>query len=87
MPTWEELQAKAGKYITQLLDEHETAPVRSGYNRLLGKYGTSKKDVVKAAMSNIKMVNEISQMLYGNDVIMFEDDNLPKMKVLSLIHI
>ena len=73
MPTWEELQAKAGKYITQLLDEHETAPVRSGYNRLLGK----------AAMSNIKMVNEISQMLYGNDVIMFEDDNLPKMKVNS----
>ena len=80
MPTWEELQERAGKIIVQLLNEHESAPARSGYNRLLGKYTTSKRDVVKAAMANIKMVNEISQMLYGADVILFEEDSIPQMK-------
>tara|TARA_Y100001938_G_C7849515_1_gene310100 strand:+ start:188 stop:445 length:258 start_codon:yes stop_codon:yes gene_type:complete len=83
MPTWEELKERAGRYITQLLDEHEKAPDFGVYNRLLGKRSNSKKDVVKAAISNIKLVNQISQMLYQKDVVTFEDDSvdIPKMTI------
>lgn len=82
MPTWEELKARAGKYINQLLDEHERAPDFGQYNRLLGKRATSKKDVLKAAISNIKLLNQISQMLYDKDVVSFDDDvKMPKMTI------
>ena len=83
MPTWEELKARAGRYINQLLDEHEKAPDFGQYNRLLGKRSNSKKDVVKAAIANIKLVNQISQMLYQKDVVTFEEDSveIPKMTI------
>jgi hypothetical protein len=83
MPTWEELKARAGKYINQLLNEHESAPSFGAYNKLLGKRATSKRDVVKAAVENIKLVNQISQMLYQKDVVTFDDEDvkIPKMTI------
>ena len=83
MPTWEELKERAGRYITQLLDEHEKAPAFGQYNRLLGKRSNGKKDVIKAAVDNIKLTNQISQMLYQKDVVTFEEDSveIPKMTI------
>tara|TARA_R110002012_G_scaffold314332_3_gene526936 strand:- start:233 stop:490 length:258 start_codon:yes stop_codon:yes gene_type:complete len=83
MPTYEELKARAGKIITTLMNEHEKAPDFGQYNRLLGKRSTSKKDVVKAAVANIKLINQVSQMLYQKDVVTFEDEvaELPNMSI------
>jgi hypothetical protein len=79
MPTWAELVERAGKYITQLLDQHEKAPTFGVYNKLIGKKATSKRDVISACMANLKLVNEVSQMLYQADVVSFEVDvPLPK---------
>jgi|TARA_R110000787_G_C13161688_1_gene419669 hypothetical protein len=79
MPTWEDLVDRAGKYITKLLDQHENAPTFGAYNKLIGKKSTSKRDVTQDCMANLKLVNEISQMLYKSDVISFEDDvRMPK---------
>jgi len=83
MPTWEDLQARAGKYINQLLNEHESAPSFGAYNKLLGKRATSKRDVIKAAIENIKLLNQISNMLFEKDVVSFdhEEVKIPKMTI------
>ena len=82
MPTWNELVERAGKYITQLLDQHETAPTYGAYNKLIGKRATSKRDVVSACTANLKLVNQISQMLYQADVVNFEDEaKMPKASI------
>jgi|TARA_R110000824_G_scaffold307835_1_gene495446 hypothetical protein len=79
MPTWEELVERAGKYIVCMLDQHEKAPTYGAYNKLIGKKSTSKRDVQQACMANLKLVNEVSQMLYQADVISFEEDvKMPK---------
>tara|TARA_R100000234_G_scaffold91309_1_gene59485 strand:- start:234 stop:488 length:255 start_codon:yes stop_codon:yes gene_type:complete len=81
--TWEELKARANKVIVKLLDDHERAPVRGSYNRLLGKYTTDQRTVVKAATNQIKLINQIGQMLYQKDVVSFDDEEpkLPKMTI------
>ena len=79
MPTWNELVERAGKYITQLLDQHEKAPTFGAYNKLIGKKATSKRDVISSCTANLKLVNQISQMLYQADVVNFEDEaKIPK---------
>ena len=83
MPTYEELKERAGKIITTLMNEHDKAPDFGQYIRLLGRRSTSKKDVIKAAVANIKLINQVSQMLYQKDVVTFEEDNaeLPNMSI------
>ena len=83
MPTYEELVALAGKFITAMINDHAKANTRGTYNPFLGKYTTSQKDVVKRCTNNLKMVNQVSQMLYQKDVVTFEDETptLPNLTI------
>jgi len=82
MPTWEELVTRAGKLISSLLDAHEKAPQFGAYNKLIGKKSNGKRDVIQSCIANLKLVNEVSQMLYQQDVVSFDDEvNVPKMSV------
>ena len=74
MPTYQELVEQAGKYITAMISDHAKADIRSSYHRFLGKYTTSQKDVIKKCTANLKLLNQVSQMLYQKDVVTFEDE-------------
>tara|TARA_A100001515_G_scaffold108791_1_gene89709 strand:+ start:161 stop:415 length:255 start_codon:yes stop_codon:yes gene_type:complete len=81
--TYEELKARAHRIILNMMDQHEKAPARGSYNRLLGKYTTAQRDVINAATANLKLVNQVSQMLHGKDVVTFVDDevDLPTIRI------
>tara|TARA_Y100001938_G_C7828455_1_gene300145 strand:- start:236 stop:490 length:255 start_codon:yes stop_codon:yes gene_type:complete len=81
--TYEELVARARRIIVTMLDEHERAPARGTYNKLIGKYTTAQRDVINAATANLKLLNQVSQMFYGKDVVTFAEDNveLPKLTI------
>tara|TARA_R100000329_G_scaffold90247_1_gene75562 strand:- start:553 stop:807 length:255 start_codon:yes stop_codon:yes gene_type:complete len=81
--TYEELVARAHRIILNMMDQHEKAPARGAYNRLLGKYSTAQRDVINAATANLKLVNQVSQMLHGKDVVTFVDDevDLPTIRI------
>ena len=77
------LVKKAKQYLGIMLMNHEKAPSRASYNKLLGGWTTSKRDVVKACTDNLKALNLVSQTLYGKDVVTFkeEDEKIPEIKV------
>lgn len=81
--TYEELKARAKRIIVSMLDEHERAPARGTYNRLLGKYTTAQRDVINAATANLKLLNQVSQMFHGKDVVTFAEENaeLPNISI------
>ena len=49
---------------------------------MIGKKATSKRDVISSCTANLKLVNQISQMLYQADVVSFEDEaKMPKASI------
>ena len=82
--SFEMLQEQASDILLKLVKDFRNAPQRGQYSRLLGKYTTAKKDVLKEAMTNIKMLNELSNSMFDRDVITFKDEDdvsVPKMKM------
>ena len=58
-------------------------PARGSYNRVIGGYTKSQKDVMNQALGAIKHINTISEGMYGKKAISFEEDEVvfPKFKV------
>tara|TARA_R100000808_G_scaffold10224_1_gene27325 strand:- start:2051 stop:2353 length:303 start_codon:yes stop_codon:yes gene_type:complete len=80
---WDTLVAYCNQVLVNMINDFAAAEPRSSYNKFLGKYTTSQRDVVKTAVATIKQVNMISQMKYKKDVATFEDDDvaLPKITI------
>ncbi len=72
--TYEGLVERAKLILGRMLIEAEKAPSRSSYNKLLGRYTTSKRDIVRACTENLKNLNMVSQTLYQKDVVTFEEE-------------
>tara|TARA_R100001244_G_scaffold128542_1_gene99484 strand:- start:324 stop:602 length:279 start_codon:yes stop_codon:yes gene_type:complete len=82
--SYEDLVERAKRMLSVMLDQVEKAPSRASFNKLLGGWTTSKRDVVKACTENLKNVNMVSQTLYRKDVVTFEDDEpvtIPKINI------
>ena len=77
------LVTRAKQYLADLILNHEKVPARASYNKLIGGWTTSKRDVVKACTDNLKALNLVSQTLYGKDVVTFkeEDEKIPEIQV------
>tara|TARA_R110002020_G_scaffold101202_2_gene238643 strand:+ start:424 stop:672 length:249 start_codon:yes stop_codon:yes gene_type:complete len=78
------LKQKASAIMLKLVDDYCNAPMRGQYSRLLGKYTTAKKDVLKEGLTNIKMLNELSNGMFDKNVVNFKDEDdveLPKMEL------
>ena len=68
------LRAKVVSILFNVAERVEQLPVRGKYNRVIGGYTTSQKDVMSAAIGAIQQINIISQGLYGKDVFSFQED-------------
>ena len=81
--SYEGLVERAKQYLGQMLLDGEKAPARASYNKLLGRWTTSKRDVINVCTQNLKNLNQVSQTLYGKDVVTFqeESDKLPDIKI------
>ena len=82
--TYEMLKEQASEIMLKLVKDYCNAPVRGQYSRLLGRYTTAKKDILKEAVTNIKMLNELSYGMFGKNVVNFKDEDevdLPKMEL------
>ena len=73
--SYEGLVKRAKQYLGQMLIESEKAPSRSSYNKLLGRWTTNKRDVINACTQNLKNLNQVSQTLYGKDVVTFQEES------------
>ena len=73
--SYEGLVNRAKQYLGQMLIESEKAPSRSSYNKLLGRWTTNKRDVINACTHNLKNLNQVSQTLYGKDVVTFQEES------------
>ena len=51
-------------------------PQRGRYNKVVGGYTTSQKDVMNTAISAVKNINVISMALYQKDVVTFKEDEV-----------
>ena len=80
---WDTLVAYCNQVLVNMVNDFAAAEPRGSYNRFLGKYTTSQKDVVKTATALIKQVNGIAQMVHGKDVATFKDDevSLPTIEI------
>ena len=81
--SWEALQRMADLELMEMVIAHKRAPIRSRYNKLIGGYSTSKRDIVRACKANLDNLNLISQAKYGKDVVTFveEDQSIPKITI------
>jgi len=81
--SYEGLVERAKQYLGQMLIDGEKAPARASYNKLLGRWTTSKRDVINACTQNLKNLNQVSQTLYGKDVVTFQEESekLPNIKI------
>jgi len=81
--SYEGLVERAKQYLGQMLLDGEKAPARASYNKLLGRWTTSKRDVINACTQNLKNLNQVSQTLYGKDVVTFQEESekLPNIKI------
>tara|TARA_R100001244_G_scaffold78297_1_gene61835 strand:- start:121 stop:393 length:273 start_codon:yes stop_codon:yes gene_type:complete len=68
------LRAKVVDILFNVAERVEQLPVRGKYNRVIGGYTTSQKDVMSTAIGAIGQINVISQGLYGKDVFSFQED-------------
>ena len=51
-------------------------PQRGRYNKVVGGYTTSQKDVMNTAISAVANINVISMALYQKNVVTFKDDTV-----------
>jgi len=72
--SYEGLVKRAKQYLGQSVINHEKVPSRASYNKLLGGWTTSKRDIVRACTENLKYLNQISQTLYQKDVVTFKEE-------------
>ena len=73
--SYEGLVERAKQYLGQMLLDGEKAPARASYNKLLGRWTTSKRDVINVCTQNLKNLNQVSQTLYGKDVVTFQEES------------
>ena len=73
--SWENLVKMADLELMEMIWLHKRAPIRSRYNKLIGGYSTSKRDVVQACKANLDNLNLISQAKYGKDVVTFQEES------------
>jgi len=68
------LQAEYDKILVEYYDDTKKAPMRSKYNRLTGSYASTKNDVTKAVIANVKVLNMIAESKGLNAVHDFEEE-------------
>ena len=80
---YEDLVERAKRILYEMLEQAEKAPSRASYNKLLGGWTTSKRDVIRACTDNLKNLNMVSQTLYRKDVVTFEeeDEKIPNIRI------
>ena len=61
MITQKWLQEQYDALLIQFYNDSLKAPVRSSYNRLTGKYASTKNDVMKACVANIRSLNMLAE--------------------------
>mgnify|MGYP003137121833 CR=1 FL=1 len=83
-PTKEALKSRAVRILDKMMDDHEKAPSKGQFNKFLGKYNTTKNDVIKEATANLKLVNTISNLYGHGDVVTFEDEEDVKLPTISI---
>lgn len=76
MITQEWLQEQYDLLLIQFYNDSLRAPIRSRYNRLTGSYSTSKSDVTKVCIANIKALNMLAESKGLNPVHDFEEANV-----------
>ena len=81
--TFNDLRLEALTILHNLAMTIKSYTTRGRYNKVIGGYTVSQKDVMNDAINAVKNINVISQALYRKDVITFEEDkvDLPKFKV------
>ena len=58
IPTRDELKQRAGKIYTKLMNDHDAADTRRGWNRFTGQI-PSKNDVIRAAQADLRLLNDL----------------------------
>tara|TARA_R100000656_G_scaffold116017_1_gene88658 strand:- start:222 stop:491 length:270 start_codon:yes stop_codon:yes gene_type:complete len=68
------LRSKVLGILKGVVDGIDDYPVRSSYNKMIGGYTTTQKDISRTAYAAIKEINVISKGLYKKDVFTFKED-------------
>ena len=82
--TKEELKEEASSTIRKMVSAHKKAPLRGTYNKFLGNWSTGKNDIIKAATAHLKLLNSVSQMFHGEDIISFEEETVEELPKVSI---
>ncbi len=69
------LQEQYDMLLMQFYQDSIKAPMRSRYNRLTNSYSTTKNDVTKVCIANIKALNMLAESKGLQPVHDFEDDS------------
>ena len=76
--TFNALRKKVEVILMGVVDTIDQYPQRSKYNRVIGGYTKSQKDVMNDAIAAIKQINVISNGMFKKDVFNFEEDVTPE---------
>jgi hypothetical protein len=68
------LRSKVLNILLGLVDDLENHPTRGSYNKMIGGYTTTQRDVSKTAYAAIKEINVIAKGLYKKGVFDFKED-------------
>jgi hypothetical protein len=74
--SFNELRLEAVTILHNVAKTIKDYPSRGKYNRVIGGYTQSQKDVMNNAINAVKNINVISDALYGKNVITFKEDDV-----------
>ena len=76
MSGFNELRQEAMDILFTAATTIKQYPSRGKYNRVIGGYTQSQKDVMNQAIEAVKNINVISDALFQKNVITFKDDDV-----------
>ena len=76
MTGFNELRKEAMEILFTAAKTIKDYPSRGKYNRVVGGYTQSQKDVMNDAINAVKNINVISDALYQKNVITFKDEEV-----------
>ena len=76
MSAYNELKTEAASILFTVAKTLKSYPSRGKYNRVIGGYTKSQKDVMNDAINAVKNINVISQAMFRKDVVTFEEESV-----------
>tara|TARA_Y100001951_G_scaffold95118_1_gene92250 strand:+ start:106 stop:393 length:288 start_codon:yes stop_codon:yes gene_type:complete len=83
---YHELVEKATNIMLDVAMNIDKYPIKSSYNKVLGGWTKSQRDVITQATNAVKVINNISEGMYGKKAVLLQEDepvNVPGFKLVE----